>query len=198
MVSWWWKSSEILSTESTLNVLPHTIFILATATRGQCSGSGNHLFDRFNRTFCTWVTLHSVSSCHIRLWGDGGNPLYDPFHTTYCTHHRLPLTTLVLAPLDGGVVVEILSCNWAKQSLLYPNNAECLAKKRQLLILKSLAWLDQRSNPQGSDSPISQNGRQAAILLIRPSGRNRLYDGINRSHVGDWKRDLCSNRIKHE
>ena len=38
-----------------------------------------------------------------------------------------------------------LSGLWANQSLPYPNNAEGLAKRWQVSILKSLVWLDQNS-----------------------------------------------------
>ena len=58
--------------------------------------------------------------------------------------------------------------HWANQSLPYPINAECQARKLQVSILKSFVWLDQishpqalDSNPQFSDFLISQNGRQA-------------------------------------
>ena len=35
---------------------------------------------------------------------------------------------------------------WANQSLPYPNNAECLARKRQVSIFKWLVWLEQGLN----------------------------------------------------
>ena len=54
----------------------------------------------------------------------------------------------------------ILYWHWINQPMPYSNNAECLARKRQVSILKSLIWLDHGSNQLGSDSPISQNGRQ--------------------------------------
>ena len=41
----------------------------------------------------------------------------------------------------------------------YSNNPEHLARMEQAYILKSVVWLDLVSNLQGSDSPISQNGR---------------------------------------
>ena len=50
-----------------------------------------------------------------------------------------------------------LSRHWANQSLPYPNNAEWLAKKRHVSILKSLLWVDQGLYAQGSDSLFSQN-----------------------------------------
>ena len=45
------------------------------------------------------------------------------------------------------------------QSMPYPNNSECLARKRQVSIVKSLVWFNQSSNPRGSDSMISQSRR---------------------------------------
>ena len=42
--------------------------------------------------------------------------------------------------------------------LAHPNNAECLARKRQVSILKSLVWLDQGWKLQSSDSSSSKAG----------------------------------------
>ena len=66
-----------------------------------------------------------------------------------------------------------LSWHWANQPLPYPNNDECQARKWQVSILKSLVWLDSKMrgpdlNLRSSDSPISQAGRRA-LLLIQPS-----------------------------
>ena len=63
-----------------------------------------------------------------------------------CQHHNLISHSLTL------------SWHWANQSWLYPTNDVCLARKWQVSILKSLVWFDPGLNPQGLDSPISQNG----------------------------------------
>ena len=60
-----------------------------------------------------------------------------------------------------------LSWHWASQSLFFLNNAEHLARKWQVSILKLLVWLNQSLNPQGLDSLISPN-RKRNVLLIRP------------------------------
>ena len=68
-----------------------------------------------------------------------------------------------------------LSWHWANQSLPYPNNAECQARKWQVSILKSLVWLHQGStqqgpdsNPRGSDSPIFQYGSRTLYSFGHP------------------------------
>ena len=65
--------------------------------------------------------------------------------------------------------------DWANQFLPYPHNAEHLARKWQVSILKSLVWLDQCSNPRtldsklrSSDSLISQKGGTLLIWNTHP------------------------------
>ena len=60
-----------------------------------------------------------------------------------------------------------LSCDWANHSLSYSNSAECLVRKLQLSILKSLVWLDQVSDMRGSDSPIFLNRRRMLYYCAR-------------------------------
>ena len=69
----------------------------------------------------------------------------------------------------------ILSWHWTNQSLPYPNNAVCQARKWQVSILKSLVWFNQGSNQQGwdsntqgSDSPISQHRRRMLYSFGHP------------------------------
>ena len=72
------------------------------------------------------------------------------------------------------------------ETLSYPNNAKCQARKQQLSILKLLVWLDQDSNPcgpkdfnlQGLDSPIFQHGSCVSAILVLPGTtrqRTRQY-----------------------
>ena len=53
-------------------------------------------------------------------------------------------------------------------SLPYPSNVECQARKWQVSTFKSLVWLNQGLNAQGSDSPISQNRRRALYSFSHP------------------------------
>ena len=69
--------------------------------------------------------------------------------------------TTCIYPNFFFLVRQSLSRHWANQSLPYPNNA----RKRQVSILKSLAWFDGVSNPRCSDSLISQNGRRKLYSL---------------------------------
>ena len=54
------------------------------------------------------------------------------------------------------------------QSLPYPNNAMCQAKKRQLSILKSLVWLDQDATVRFPD--LSKREAGALIHSATPTG----------------------------
>ena len=63
-----------------------------------------------------------------------------------------------------------LSWHWANQSLPNPNNAKHQARKRQVLILKSLVWLDKVLNLWAPDS----NLRPLDSLTLQ-SGRRALY-----------------------
>ena len=60
-----------------------------------------------------------------------------------------------------------LSWHWASKSLPYPNNTERQARKWQVSISMSLVWLNQGSNPRGSDSPVLPKW-ETDTLLIRP------------------------------
>ena len=62
-----------------------------------------------------------------------------------------------------------LSCHWTSQSLPYPNNAEHLARKWQVYIFKTLVWLDQCSNPWGSDSQSPKMGDGQSTHSAIPS-----------------------------
>ena len=83
-----------------------------------------------------------------------------------------------------------LSWHWANESLPYPNNAECLARKWQVSILKSLVSLTSGWNPEGSDSLVSQNGKLTFYSLATPSDRKpqSRYPDLSdpSSHPGQW------------
>ena len=88
-----------------------------------------------------------------------------PRLVTVCTHGDLyraaPLGAQVNRTMNHSVT---LSCHWADQSLPYPNNVKCLARKWQVsIILKSLFWFNQGSKPWSSQSPISHNGRRRVL-----------------------------------
>ena len=64
-----------------------------------------------------------------------------------------------------------LSWHWANDSLPDLNNVECLARKWQVSIFKSLVCLDHGLNLRCSDSPISQIGRWRSTHSAIPSWR---------------------------
>ena len=113
-----------------------------------------------------FVLRCSFAFCqHLRSYQDGYRVV------TVCTHNIiivLPKWETMLANTMNLISHSItLSWHLANQSLSYPINAEHLARKRQVSILKSLVWLDQYSDLQGpdsnlwgSDSPIFQHGRR--------------------------------------
>ena len=68
-----------------------------------------------------------------------------------------------------------LFSHWANQSLPFPDNYGCLARKWQVSILKSLLWLDKVSkaqapdlNPWSSYSPMPQKGSRALYSFSHP------------------------------
>ena len=65
----------------------------------------------------------------------------------------------------------------------YPINAERLARKRQVTILKSLVWFHQGSNLHGQNPPISQNGRRPSHLVLLVE-LNWCFNSATRHLVG--------------
>ena len=59
-----------------------------------------------------------------------------------------------------------VSSHWATQTLPCPNNAVCLAKKRQGSVLKSLVWLDQDFNLWIPWSPKTGDGRSTHSTIL--------------------------------
>ena len=76
-----------------------------------------------------------------------------------------------------------LSLHWVYQSLFYPNNANLLARKWQVSILKSSVWFGQRSNLQSPNRPISQNHR----WTLYSSDLYSEHEGSECSVVVDWR-----------
>ena len=88
-----------------------------------------------------------------------------------------------------------LSWHWANRSFPHPYNAECLARKQLLSILKSLVWVDQGSNPQVSASLIFQNRRRMLYsfeyMLSQTNGLQHLNSSLLRhsmsmGYTPDW------------
>ena len=63
-------------------------------------------------------------------------------------HSQWLNSAATLGDRPGGQHYDTLSWHRTNESLTYPKNAECLARKRQVSIIKSLVWLSQLgSNP---------------------------------------------------
>ena len=69
----------------------------------------------------------------------------------------------------------ILSWHWANQSLFYPNNAERLARKQQVSILKSLVSIDQDLNSWLRVTQSPKTGDKSSTHLAIPSGCVSMY-----------------------
>ena len=69
-----------------------------------------------------------------------------------------------------------LSWNWTNQSLPYPHNVECLDRKRQVSILKSLVWLNRCLTLWGPNHLVSQNGRWTRYSSSHPGPQTKIPD----------------------
>ena len=79
-----------------------------------------------------------------------------------------------------GLVSHSVTLPWhqANQSLTYSNNAERLARKKQVLIFKSLGWLDYGLILWGPIPMITQNGIETLSHSANPSGLQLQNVGI--------------------
>ena len=110
---------------------------------------------------------------YLRSWQDGYRLV------TVATHGDLTvlpqLETRPPAPWpDIPLRQIILTLSQPVLVLLYPNNAVCLARKRQVSMLKSLVCLNESSNPWGLNFPISQKGDGRSTHSVIPSGHIRM------------------------
>ena len=116
---------------------------------------------------CLWL-LYVRATCKVI---SGQVPTCDSAHSLWlysaASLGHQATSTMTCFPTQS------LSWHWGNQSLPYSNNAECMARNRQVSFLKFLIWLDQvsnqwalDSNARSSDSPIP--GRWALYSFGHP------------------------------
>ena len=104
-------------------------------------------------TRSTFVSCWSLTSCqNLRSYQEGYQLVTVHTHDDFIalshweTRPPAPWPGITLSYIILTLSQPVLDNEWANQSFPYPNNAERLARKQQVSIFKSSAWLNREPN----------------------------------------------------